>query len=158
MTRIPCATALVLLAGCGSGGIPPGHDKQVAPPPPTYRHSPVLNAIMKEEINKPFSRVTFFVFHSDGNFDFNEITKSTDELHAGVAKAKAFPDPPVISAEGREVFATFLEGLDRDCTKLSDAVKERDPRRMQAALGKLSRTCNDCHHFFRLDIPDSPVK
>ena len=111
---------------------------------------------MKNEVNKPFSKLTFFVFHSDGDFDFKEIAKTTAEFHAGIAKARAFPDPPVESEQGREVFATFLEHLDRDCNQLSTAIQDRDGRKMRHLLGKLSRTCNNCHHFFRLDIADSP--
>jgi cytochrome c556 len=127
-----------------------------AAPPKEYRHSPILNGIMKNEVNKPFSKLTFFVFHTDGEFDFNEIAKISTELQHGIAKARAFPDPPVESEQGREVFATFLEHLDRDANKLVDAVAKRDARTMRSSIARLSKTCNNCHHFFRLDIADSP--
>ena len=154
---------LVLAASCGSAA-PPAEPTTASGPKPApeapkeYRHSPILNQIMKNEVNKPFSKLTFFVFHSDGDFDFAEIEKTTAEFHAGIAKARAFPDPPVESEQGREVFATFLEHLDRDCNQLSTAITQRDGRKMRQMLGKLSRTCNNCHHFFRLDIADSPEK
>jgi cytochrome c556 len=121
-----------------------------------YLHSKVLNEIMKNEVNKPFSKLAFFVFHSDGEFDFAEIARTTAIFHAGVKRVRAFPDPPVQSQQGREVFATFLETLDRDCTRLTQAIGQRDSQQMQSLLGRVSRTCNDCHHFFRLDIEDSP--
>ena len=121
-----------------------------------YLHSKVLNEIMKNEVNKPFSKLAFFVFHSNGEYDFAEIARATASFHAGVRKIRAFPDPPVQSQQGREVFATFLETLDRDCTRLSQAIAQQDPEQMQSLLGRVSRTCNDCHHFFRLDIEDSP--
>ena len=160
MTSYALALGMSLLLGsCGTGQTkePKATPAAVSnAPEKEYRHSPVLNAIMKNEVNKPFSKLTFFVFHSDGDFDFDEIAATTAAFHAGIAKARAFPNPPVQSQQGREVFATFLEHLDRDCNKLSNAIAQRDGRRMRVLLGKLSRTCNNCHHFFRLDIADSP--
>jgi len=151
----------LMLASCG------GPDKSAETTPrddqtPPKRNgerqakSPILNAIMKNEVNKPFSRITFFVFHSDGEFDWVEIGRSTTEFQAGIAKAKAFPDPPVESQEGREVFATFVENLESDSNKLAEAIGARDSRQMQVVISRLSKTCNNCHHFFRLDIADSP--
>ena len=160
MTSSVLALAMLLLVGgCGTAQTnEPQRTSATASnaPQKEYRHSPVLNAIMKNEVNKPFSKLTFFVFHSDGDFDFNEIAKTTAAFHIGIAKARAFPNPPVQSQQGREVFATFLEHLDRDCNRLSTAIAQRDGRKMRVLLGKLSRTCNNCHHFFRLDIADSP--
>lgn len=170
MSSLEMILASVWLAACASTASSSASETALAPdpepgqpsaiegkkPPQDYRHSPILNSIMKNEVNKPFSKLTFFVFHSDGDLDFPEIEKTTTELYAGIAKARAFPDPPVSSEQGREVFATFLENLDRDCTKLISATAQRDKREIRALLGKLSKTCNNCHHFFRLDIADSP--
>jgi cytochrome c556 len=163
MNQLACVVGL--LAACSGQ---PAARRQEQPQPPQqqqpsrsheeYRRSSELNRIMKNEVNKPFSKLTFFVFHSDGDFDFSEIAKTTAEFRAGIADARNVPDLPVDSDEGREVFTTFLESLDRDASKLSDAVAKHDGGGMQAMLGKLSRTCNNCHHFFRLDIEDSPEK
>jgi hypothetical protein len=154
----------VVLLGCG-GAQPTQSEAKfeeakpvdvTKPPPKDYRHSPVLNAIMKNEVNKPFSKLTFFVFHSDGEIDFTEIAKTAAEFQQGVAKARAFPDPPVESEQGREVFGTFLEQLERDGKGFTAAVTQKDARGMKMLVARLSRTCNNCHHFFRLDIADSP--
>jgi cytochrome c556 len=163
LDRMRRLVALALFLGCGSAQ-PKSTDPTFEeaepttekPPPKDYRHSPVLNAIMKNEVNKPFSKLTFFVFHSDGEFDFTEIAKTAEEFQQGVSKARGFPDPPVESEQGREVFGTFLEQLDRDAKKLTAAVGLKDARTMRASIARLSKTCNNCHHFFRLDIADSP--
>jgi cytochrome c556 len=154
--------AAVMIAGCAAATTGPssqeGTSRTTASSTNDYRHSPELNRLMKNEINKPFSKLTFFVFHSDGEYDYSEIARTTAQFHAGVAKVRAYPDPPVESEQGREVFATFLESLERDCNTLGVAIASRDARQMQKQLGKLSRTCNNCHHFFRLDIADSPER
>jgi len=153
--------AWLSLAGCGGAPKPaeaeqPGEQPVAKPGAQRQAKSPILNAIMKNEVNKPFSRITFFVFHSDGDYDWAEIGRNTTEFQAGIAKAKAFPDPPVESQEGREVFATFVENLESDAGKLASAISAHDARQTQAVIARLSKTCNNCHHFFRLDIADSP--
>lgn len=121
-----------------------------------YRHSPELNRIMNLRVNKPFSQLTFYVFHSNGDYDFAEIARTVEKFLAGVKEVRAFRDPPVSSEQGREVFSTYLEGLEGDGHRLAAAVSKQDSSAMHKLVGKLSRTCNSCHHFFRLDITDAP--
>jgi hypothetical protein len=157
---MPTSNALLMLcaalAACGGKTPEGGNVRESKTPAKEYRRSPVLNKIMKNAVNKPFSKLTFFVFHSEGNFDFSEIDKTTREFHEGISQARAVTDLPVDSAQGREVFTTFLENLDHDCLRLSRAIASHDGNTMQSMLARLSRTCNNCHHFFRLDIADSP--
>lgn len=112
---------------------------------------------MKAEINKPFSQITFYVFHSGGEYDMAEMAKVTATLRTGIGKVKTFPDLPVESAEGREVFMTFLDTLQADTERLREAIGRRNGPEVQRLVSRLSQTCNSCHHFFRLDITDSPT-
>lgn len=141
-----------LLLGCGGAAEPaPVSGAAAGSGGPTE-----LNFIMKNLVNKPFSKLTFFVFHSGGDYNFTEIEKVTREFQEGVARVRAYPTPPVQTEEGRQVFATFLENLDKDGGRLAEAIKVRNGKSMESLVGKLSRTCNNCHHFFRLDIADTP--
>ena len=40
----------------------------------------------------------------------------------------------------------------------SKALARHDKTALEDTLNKISKTCNNCHHFFRLDIKDAPEK
>ena len=124
---------------------------------PKLLHSAELNEIMKNEVNQPFSALTFLVFHAqEGELDFAKITLPASSLRLGVAKVRAIVNPPVQTNEAREVFFTYVDSLVRDSESLVNAVGYRDRAKTEAALNKISDTCNNCHHFFRLkDIEDN---
>lgn len=153
MTRLALPTVLALLLGCGGGGAsgPRGGEA------PKLLHSPELNEIMKNEVNQPFSALMFLVFHAaetseDGELDYAQIGVPVATLRTGLAKVQAMVNPPVQTAEAREVFLTYVDSLVRDAEALSAAFDRRDRPRMENVLQKITRTCNDCHHFFRLKV------
>jgi hypothetical protein len=63
-------------------------------------------------------------------------------------------NPPVATAEAREVFVTYVDSLVKDSEALSKALAVKDRQQMETVLKKITNTCNDCHHFFRLKVVD----
>jgi len=147
------ALVLLYVVACGAG------TSQSATTPPQLMHSPELNHIMKSEVNQPFSALEFMVFHAEGgDLDYTAIGGPAEMLRAGIARVRAIVDPPVQTNEARSVFFTFVENLARDADRFSQAVARRDRAGMESSLNRISETCNNCHHFFRLSIADSPQR
>jgi len=113
---------------------------------------------MKDEVNQPYSALVFGVFHSENGVDYAAIATPLEVLRSGIAKVRDIADPPVETSEARSVFFTYLESLARDTEKFHSAVARRDRSGIEAALVRLGKTCNSCHHFFRLEIQDTPEK
>jgi hypothetical protein len=112
---------------------------------------------MKNEVNQPFSALMFLVFHSDevspdGELDFAKIEAPVATLQTGIEKVRAMVNPPVQTAESREVFLTYVDSLVRDSASLGEALAGKDLPRLEKVLEKITQTCNDCHHFFRLKV------
>jgi hypothetical protein len=152
--------ALVLLVlwapllGCGGGGA-----QKPGGLPPKLLHSPELNDIMKNEVNQPFSALMFLVFHAaeaseDGAVDFEKIAVPATKMRNGIAKVRSMLNPPVRTAEAREVFLTYVDSMVRDSEAFTQAIAVKDRAKMETVLKKITHTCNDCHHFFRLKVVD----
>jgi hypothetical protein len=153
MNRLAILLLLALPLGCGGGA----SERRGGGEPVKLLHSPELNDIMKNEVNQPFSALMFLVFHSaeanpDGDLDFVEIGVPVKTLRNGITKVRAMVNPPVQTAEAREVFLTYVDSLVRDSELLSQALVAKDRQRMENVLTKITHTCNDCHHFFRLKL------
>jgi len=149
------AAILAPVLGCGGAASERGGGGGA---PIKLLHSPELNDIMKNEVNQPFSALMFLVFHSnDGGddeegLDYSKIELPVATLRTGIAKVRAMVNPPVQTAEAREVFLTYVDALVRDSDALSQALGAKDLSRMEGVLKKITHTCNDCHHFFRLKV------
>jgi hypothetical protein len=145
---------LIAMLALACGGATPPH--AASPLPPQLLHSPELNEIMKAEVNQPFSALMFLVFHAadatpnSNDLDYAKINMPASTLREGIFKVRAIVDPPVLTAEARGVFFTYVDSMVRDSTQLSDAIVGRDRRRSEKLLTKISETCSNCHHFFRL--------
>ncbi|HEX2687393.1 MAG TPA: hypothetical protein VHN14_12290 [Kofleriaceae bacterium] len=113
---------------------------------------------MKDEVNQPYSALVFGVFHSDNGIDYATIAIPLEVLRSGIARVRDIADPPVETNEGRSVFFTYLDSLAHDTEKFRSAVIRRDQPSMEAALVRIGKICNSCHHFFRLEIQDTPEK
>jgi cytochrome c556 len=124
------------------------------PAPAKSLHSPELHQIMKDEVNQPYSALVFNVFHSENEIDYAAIAIPVSVLRTGIAKVRDIADPPVTTNEARSVFFTYLESLARDAERFHNAAVHRDRPSMETALMRLGKTCNNCHHFFRLKIED----
>jgi hypothetical protein len=141
------------VAATGCGGDPA---QSTTPTAARSMHSLELDRIMKDEVNQPYSALVFGVFHGDNGIDYSAITIPAEALRAGIAKARDIADPPAATNEGRSVFFTYLDSLAHDAGRLQGAIVQRDQPSMEAALNRLGKTCNNCHHFFRLEIRDAP--
>ena len=113
---------------------------------------------MKDEVNQPYSALVFGVFHSENGIDYVAISTPLEALRSGIAKVRDIADPPVETNEARSVFFTYLDSLAHDADKFRGAVARHDQPGMEASLLRLGKTCNNCHHFFRLEIQDTPEK
>jgi hypothetical protein len=153
MNRLAITTLLVLPFGCGGAA----SETRSVGAPPKLLHSPELNEIMKNEVNQPFSALMFLVFHGadeseDGELDYAQIGTPVVTLSTGVQKVRAMLNPPVQTVEAREVFMTYVDSLVRDTQLLAKSYEGRDRPGMERVLKKITNTCNDCHHFFRLKL------
>jgi hypothetical protein len=155
MRRFIRLTIVVLVASCG----------RPTPGSATHRelllHSPELNQIMREMVNQPFSALAYLVLHrgddtsGDGELDYSRLELPVATLRTGLRRVQTLAAPPVRTEEGRAVFFTYVESMATDAEALQGALEEHDDDEMRRLLARISDTCNDCHHFFRLDAATS---
>ena len=144
------------LAGCGK------------PAPQQPSSGPLIAAVaelgllMKNDINPAFSRLSFLMFHGDSVeadpavLDL-ELAQHAASLRAAIARLRAWTRVPARSDEGRQVFLTYAESVDRSTDRLVQAIARGERSSAAAQLEQIADTCNSCHHFFRLQIEDSVV-
>ncbi len=145
---------LVLLACSGSAG-----PKSATP---GIKKSAPLGALMKEQINPAFTKLSFLVFRGDqmeqpAEVVNAEIVRNARLLGSGTSRLRDWSDPPTETAEAREVFLTYAASVDKTALQLVDAAGRKDATAMATAMEQIAKTCNSCHHFFRLDLEDSVV-
>jgi hypothetical protein len=121
-----------------------------------------LAALMKNQINPAFSKLMFLVFHGDElqedpNAIRSEMQRFATMLRFGMAELAAWRELPTQSTEGREVFFTYSANVDKQTQSLFEAIERRDTATAEKQMQQIADTCNNCHHFFRLDIEDSVV-
>jgi hypothetical protein len=138
------------------------------PPVPASERPPdagmaALAALMKNQINPAFSKLTFLVFHGeelqeDPNAVRAEMQRAASTLRTSIGELRDWRELTMMqSTEGREVFNTYAGSVDRQAQKLVDAIAARDNDTAAAQMQDIADTCNNCHHFFRLRIEDSVV-
>ncbi len=151
------ALALVLTAGIAC---------TKAPGPPAEKRSDAgmaaLAALMKNQINPAFSKLTFLVFHAeelqeDPNAVRAELQRFATMLRGSIIELRDWKELPTQSREGRDVFYTYAASVDRQAQTLFDAIQRKDNDTAVAQMQEIADTCNNCHHFFRLEIEDSVV-
>jgi len=121
-----------------------------------------LGLLMKNEINPSFSKVVFLLTHGetiaeDPKAVREELKQNVTTLRGAIGRLRAWTEPPTETTEGRDVFLTFAASVDQSTAKLVDAIDRGDGATATTALEKIADACNNCHHFFRLDIEDSKV-
>lgn len=147
--------ASLLLGACARPAAP-------APAGPAIESMAELALLMKDDINPPFSRLSFLVFHGD------EVEADADALRAeletnaallgqALARLRALPSVPTRTEEGRAVFFTYADSVERATAQLGRAVAAGEQAQAAAQLERIADTCNSCHHFFRLQIEDAVV-
>ncbi len=147
------ALALLLLAGCPKTPMTPVGE-------PDKGDITELGLLMKNDINPAFSKLTLLVFHGDEMQEDpaaiqRELTTAASVLRASIARLRAWPQPPTKTNEARDVFFTYATAVDQSTTRLVDAVTRFDSNGAAAQMEQIAKTCNSCHHFFRLEIEDS---
>jgi cytochrome c556 len=145
--------ALVLLTGC--------------PKKPTMPTTPVddgditeLGLMMKNDVNPAFSKLTVLVFHGDEMPEEpaaiqRELTTAASVLRTSIARLREWRDPPTKTTEARDVFFTYAVAVDQSTARLVDAITRFDSNEAATQMEQIAKTCNSCHHFFRLKIEDS---
>jgi cytochrome c556 len=153
-----CTRALIalLLAACTKAPIPATEQR------PSDASMTALAALMKNQINPAFSKLMFLVFHGeelqeDPNAIRIEMQRFATVLRSGMGELAAWREPPTQTTEGREVFFTYSQNVDKQTQSLFDAIERRDGGAAEKQMQEIADTCNNCHHFFRLDIEDSVV-
>lgn len=149
------ALAAVLVGACAGPGAP-------AASAPTIDSMAELARLMKDEINAPFSRLTFLVFHgaeveADPVTLADELSRNAALLREAIGRLRALRQVPTRTDEGRAVFEAYTESVERSTTQLVDAIAAGAGGVAAAQLERIAETCNDCHHFFRLKIEDTVV-
>ena len=149
------ALALTLTA-CAKSPVPATEQR------PSDASMTALAALMKNQINPAFSKLMFLVFHGedlqeDPNAIRSEMQRFATILRSGINELATWREPPTQSTEGREVFFTFSSNVDKQTQSLFEAIERRDAGTAEQQMKEIADTCNNCHHFFRLDIEDSVV-
>jgi len=148
--------ALVLLVACPKAPVPASADR------PSDAAMAALAALMKNQVNPAFSKLTFLVFHGeemqeDPNTVRLEMQRAATILRGSLGQLRDWREPPTQSTEGKDVFYTYAMSVDRQAETLLDAIQRRDGATTVTQMQDMADTCNNCHHFFRLDIEDSVV-
>ena len=146
----------LVLAGCAKPPVP------VTDQRPSDASMTALAALMKNQINPAFSKLMFLVFHGqelqeDQAAVRSEMQRFATILRSGMGELAMWREPPTQSTEGREVFFTFSANVDKQTQTLLEAIERRDNAAAEQQMKDIADTCNNCHHFFRLDIEDSVV-
>jgi hypothetical protein len=137
-----------------------------APPPPARPVKTAkmaeLGRLMKDQINPAFSKLSFLIFHGEDMVEDPAALKTElQSLAAGLRKSLGrlivWEHPPTESVQGKEVFFTYATSIDKMVVQLESAIAGDDPQSAARSLEQIAKTCNNCHHFFRLEIKDSVV-
>lgn len=120
-----------------------------------------LGLLMKNDVNPAFSKLTFLVFHGNTMEDpaqlKAELTTAATVLRGAIGRLRTWTQPPTESTEGRDVFYTYANAVDASTERLVGAIDRDDQPTAAAQMRQIAKTCNSCHHFFRLQIEDSVV-
>ena len=140
--------AALVAAGCAATTPPPS-------PAEGGRDDPrraELKALMKLRLNPSFSRIHLLLFYADeaAAAGQGDALQAVAALEATVGELRRLRDPPVGSAEARLVFAEYASHLEGDVVRLRLALAEGRAVEAPGIFDRLRRTCDHCHHFFRV--------
>ena len=129
-----------------------------APAPPTEKRSDAgmaaLAALMKNQINPAFSKLTFLVFHAeelqeDPNAVRAELQRFATMLRGSILELRDWKELPTQSREGRDVFFAYAQNLEFHVARLEDAAAHHQEEESADTVEEIRQTCNHCHRFFR---------
>jgi cytochrome c556 len=157
LMRTGLAMLTMTSLGLAASGCSSAAPKAAAAPAPKQQSE--LDKLMREKMNKVFSSLIFQVFHAEGEMDFASVNQQAGDLQQVVTSVRNLQLPPMVTSdEARQVFLTYNDSLQHQADKFAEAVGRRDRANMEALLTNIGQTCNQCHHFFRLDIKDAPER
>lgn len=122
-----------------------------------------LGVFMKTELNPPFSKLSFLLFHGDdgGDVDPAALPAAASELALASEKLGQWKDAPGDSEQGKLVFYEYAEALKSDADSLAGAITSKDKAGAIKVFESLRKKCDSCHHFFRFDetvaLPVAPL-
>lgn len=119
---------------------------------------------MKDQLNPPFSKLSFLLFHSSedgGEIDPAALPAAASELALAAEKLGQWKSPPGDSEQGKLVFYEYAEALKSDADSLVGALGSNDKAGAIKVFESLRKKCDSCHHFFRFDetvaLPAAPL-
>ena len=134
------AWVALALAACGPVAPEP------AQPERDLQRDTVLARFMRERVNVPFSFA--LVEHVDGQHP-RRVYRAAVVLREAAQSLIHWNDPPVASAEARQVFYAYAQNLEYHVSLLEVAAGEFDAQESSLSLLEIRDTCNSCHRFFR---------
>lgn len=147
MLRPLVVTAALVGLACSANGVSSRPTRD-----PTK--SSQLGMFMKTYMNPPFSKISFLLFHDEGEdseISAAQLPSSADDLARAAERLSRWPDVPGESAQGKQVFSEYAEALRADTRSLVDALRGNQPEGAARVFESLRKKCDACHHFFRFD-------
>ena len=141
------ALVLAVSLGCSS---------RVEQPRPVRGQSrSALGVFMKNQLNPPFSKLSFLLFHvgDEGGADIDPgaLPAVASELALAAEKLGEWKQPPGESEQGKLVFYEYAESLKSDAASLVGALSGNNKAGAIKVFESLRKKCDSCHHFFRFD-------
>ncbi len=113
-----------------------------------------LGVFMKNQLNPPFSKLSFLLFHvgeEGGEIDPAALPAAASELALAAEKLGEWKQPPGESDQGKLVFYEYAESLKADAASLVGALSGNNKAGAIKVFESLRKKCDSCHHFFRFD-------
>ncbi len=118
-----------------------------------------LDKLMRTRMNVSYSQLVYLVFHAEGGPNYDAISEESSKLSEAIDRVLKLHFPPQAkSDEARSVYRDYNEKLRRDNERFVAATVQKDLATMSTSLTKIGETCSACHHFFRIEIKDTPSK
>jgi cytochrome c556 len=121
-----------------------------AVPEPVERDQLPLSRYMRETLGMAFS------FAQTEHRHTRRVHSAAIALQDGANGLIHWSDPPVASAEAREVFYAYAGDLMRRVSMLEAATRAYDADDTAYHLRNIRETCNTCHRYFRPAAVISP--
>lgn len=106
---------------------------------------------MKTQINPPFSKLSFLLFHQGepSELDPSMLPVAAEELAAATTTLSEWSTPYGDSAQAQQVFFEYAASLRNNAANLVRAVAADELESAQKIFVELRGNCDSCHHFFR---------
>lgn len=120
-----------------------------------------LTLFMKAEVNPPFSKLSFLLFHQGdpSELDPSMLPTAAVDLAAATTKLSEWPTPYGDSAQAQQVFFEYAASLRNNAANLAQAVSADDLELARKSFEELRGNCDSCHHFFRFgEASSAPVE